>query len=295
MDKFYTTEVTTQGYYQPQEYTDSELRGRGGIYQIRNVVNGKVYVGSSVNLINRRNNHFRQLRKNIHHNIKLQCSYNKHGESSFVFEVVEFVDKPEDLISREQYWIDKLEAVNKGYNICPTAGNTLGFYPSEESRRKMSEAHKGEKSYWYGKHLSEETRRKMSESRKGQKLSPEQVEKLRIMNSGKGNPMYGRHNTEKTKRQMSLIRKGTNTYGENPRAIPIICLTDGKKFDCIQRCAEYYHRDRSSICYNMEYRYLDPKLRFMFLDKYNELIEQGLSHEDIIRFHRKSYKKPCKP
>lgn len=58
MDKFYTTEVATQGYYQPQEYTDSELRGRGGIYQIRNVVNGKVYVGSSVNLINRRNNHF---------------------------------------------------------------------------------------------------------------------------------------------------------------------------------------------------------------------------------------------
>ena len=271
MDKFCTAEVATQGYYQSQEYTDSELKGKGGIYQIRNVVNEKVYVGSSVNLINRRAEHFRQLRKNMHHNIKLQYSYNKHGESSFVFEVVEFVDKPEDLIPREQHWIDKLEAVNKGYNICPTAGNTLGFYPSEESRRKMSEA------------------------RKGQKLSPEQVEKLRIMNSGKGNPMYGRHHTEKTKRQMSLIRKGINTYGENPRAIPIICLTDGKKFDCIQRCIEYYHRDRSSICYNMEYRYLDPQLRFMFLDKYNELIEQGLSHEDIIQFHRNSYKKSCKP
>lgn len=103
MDKFYPTKVVTQSYYQPQEYTYSELRGKGGIYQIRNVVNGKVYVGSSVDLINRRSNHFRQLRKNIHHNIKLQYSYNKHGELSFVFEVVEFVDKPEDLISREQY------------------------------------------------------------------------------------------------------------------------------------------------------------------------------------------------
>lgn len=282
-------------FYQPQEYTDSELRGKGGIYQIRNVVNGKLYVGSSVDLISRRSNHFRQLRKNIHHNIKLQYSYNKHGEQSFVFEVVEFVDKPEDLISCEQYWIDKLEAVKRGYNICPTAGSTLGFYPSEESRRKMSESRSGEKSYWYGKHLSEETKRKLSEAHKGLKLPPEAIEKLRIRNSGKGNPMYGRHHTEESKRQMSLTKKGTQAYGDNPRAIPIICLTDGKKFDCIQRCAEYYHRDRSSICYNMEYRYLDPKLRFMFLDKYNELIEQGLSHEDIIQFHRNSYKKPCKP
>ena len=46
---------------------------------------------------------------------------------------------------------------------------------------------------------------------------------------------------------------------------------------------------------NLEYTYLDPKLRFMFLDKYNDLIEQGLKHEDIIQFHRNSYKKPCKP
>lgn len=30
----------------------------------------------------------------------------------------------------------------------------------------------------------------------------------------------------------------------------------------------------------------------MFLDKYNDLIEQGLKHEDIIQFHRNSYKKP---
>ena len=106
--------------------------------------------------------------------------------------------------------------------------------------------------------------------------------------------MYDRNHTEESRRQMSLTKQGTQAYGDNPRAIPIICLTDGKKFDCIQRCVEYYHRDRSSICYNMEYRYLDPQLRFMFLDKYNELIEQGLSHEDIIQFHRNSYKKPCK-
>ena len=103
-----------------------------------------------------------------------------------------------------------------------------------------------------------------------------------------------RYHTEESKKLMSLHKIGTQVYGDNPRAIPIICLTDGKKFDCMQRCIEYYHRDRSSIYYNLQYRYLDPELRFMFLNKYNELIEQGLNHEDIIQFHRNSYKKPCK-
>ena len=44
MDKAYTAGIVTQGCYKPQECTDDELRGRGGIYQIRNMINGKLYV-----------------------------------------------------------------------------------------------------------------------------------------------------------------------------------------------------------------------------------------------------------
>lgn len=239
MDKFYTTEVATQGYYKPQEYTDSELRGKGGIYQIRNVVNGKVYVGSSVNLVKRRHTHFNELRKGIHTNGYLQRAFNKYGETNFVFEIIEFTTDRTNILKLEQYWIDKLKVVKRGYNISPIADKPPTMVGAE-------------------------------------------------------NPMYGRNHTEESKKLMSLHKIGTQAYGDNPRAIPIICLTDGKKFDCIQRCVEYYHRDRSSICKNLEYTYLDPQLRFMFLDKYDELISQGLSHEDIIQFHRNSYKKPCK-
>ena len=38
---------------------------------------------------------------------------------------------------------------------------------SEETRRKLSEANKGERNPNYGKHLTEETRRKISEAKKG--------------------------------------------------------------------------------------------------------------------------------
>lgn len=43
----------------------------------------------------------------------------------------------------------------------------LDNHPSEESRKKMSEAQKGENNPLFGKHPSEETRKKMSEAQKG--------------------------------------------------------------------------------------------------------------------------------
>ena len=69
----------------------------------------------------------------------------------------------------------------------------LGKHPSEESRKKISEANKGENnprfgkpSTFKGKHHSAETRKKMSESRKG-----------------KNHPFFGKHHSEKTRRKMS--------------------------------------------------------------------------------------------
>lgn len=78
---------------------------KSGIYQIRNLVNGKVYVGSAVNLRTRRNRHFSYLRNNCHANRKLQNAFNKYGEENIVFEVVEIVADKYNLLEREQYYI----------------------------------------------------------------------------------------------------------------------------------------------------------------------------------------------
>src|SRR5436189_4881922 len=100
-----------------------------GIYKIVNKANGKLYVGSALNLRKRCNTHFNFLSKKIHSNRFLQNSYNKHGKEIFEFAVIEFVDDPSLLIIREQFYIDTYKSFDrlKGYNISPTAGNNLGM------------------------------------------------------------------------------------------------------------------------------------------------------------------------
>lgn len=79
---------------------------------------------------------------------------------------------------------------------------------SEETRRKMSEAHKGAKNHNYGKHLSDETRRKLSEAKKGKPTwikgkhhSAKTRRKISEANTG-------RHYTEETRRRMSEAHRG---------------------------------------------------------------------------------------
>ena len=139
------------------------MTGRG-IYQILNKINGNRYVGSAMCFKKRKAVHLSQLRRNKHHNRHLQNAWNLYGEKAFAFEILEYVIDPEQLIEREQYYLDTLKPE---YNLSPTAGSNLGIVLSKATRQKMSEAHKGNKRC-VGRRLSEETKRKISERLRGQ-------------------------------------------------------------------------------------------------------------------------------
>ena len=76
-----------------------------------------------------------------------------------------------------------------------------GKHPTEKTRRKLSEAHLGEKNHMYGKHLTEEPRRKLSESHKGKHLTEEHRKKLSESHKGK-------HFSEGHKKNMSIAQTG---------------------------------------------------------------------------------------
>ena len=89
-----------------------------GIYKIENLVNGKVYVGQTIDLHKRKLEHFAILRRDGHCNMHLQSAFNKYGEDNFKFSVLE-ICAPENCDAREIYWIEQLRATDDkcGYNL----------------------------------------------------------------------------------------------------------------------------------------------------------------------------------
>lgn len=141
-----------------------------GIYRIRNVLNGKCYVGSAVNIHQRWLEHRSMLNRGVHHSPHLQRSWARNGEASFVFEVIDLCSIG-DLIEKEQKAIDELES---SYNVCRVAGSTLGRLHSSETRKKISQRLTGTKH----KERSEEYRARISAAHKGRKKRPEHMEAL---------------------------------------------------------------------------------------------------------------------
>lgn len=151
-----------------------------GIYAIRNLVNGKRYVGSAVYLTERFHDHRKLLRRGKHHSIKLQHAWNKYGEAGFVFEIIEIIEDKNSLLPREQHWLEFYESAQsgRGYNISPTAGSQLGVRRSQEMRLKLSTLNTGKKQ-------SAETIAKRVAKTKGQKRTLEQRARMSAAKIGK--------------------------------------------------------------------------------------------------------------
>lgn len=116
-------------------------RIRSGVYQIINEVNGKSYVGSSVDVDNRWSGHRRDAKdEKFAHRSALYPAIRKYGIENFTFIVLEECEPiKEALLPREQHYIDTLKPE---YNISPTAGSRMeaaslcmGVGSHERSRR----------------------------------------------------------------------------------------------------------------------------------------------------------------
>jgi group I intron endonuclease len=150
-----------------------------GIYKIQSLIHSdRYYIGSAINIHDRWTRHLWELKKGIHGNSKLQRHYNKYGKDSLQFSVLMGCAK-DDLITTEQFFID---SYNPFFNTCKKAGSVLGIKRSDETKRKLSFANKGQIPYIKGKHRTpeeiqklkdrvwtQESRQKASESAKNRK------------------------------------------------------------------------------------------------------------------------------
>lgn len=159
------------------------------IYKIRNTVNGKFYVGSTVDARVRFQTHRRRLRKGSHQSPHMQAAWNKYGEECFIFEIVEHVENGEDLLKAEQKWLDEHAGKPHCYNwatdaSAPMRGKKHTAEAKVKSGANRKGKHAGENHYRYGKTVSEETRKKIGDAQRGVKkeprvYTPEGLEKAR--------------------------------------------------------------------------------------------------------------------
>lgn len=136
-----------------------------GIYKITDIINGKIYIGSSKNLYDRIRIHIMRLNHNNHSNILLQRFVNKYGINSLKLDIIELCDS-KDCIILEQKWIDCLKCVSpNGFNLCEKAYSVIGRRHTQEAKNKISKANKGKIAAFKGMKHSNETKNNISNTK----------------------------------------------------------------------------------------------------------------------------------
>lgn len=159
----------------------------GYVYKITNTVNQKAYIGISIHEPEKR-----RIRDHLsgYGNRIIAEAVKKYGRDAFTYEVLEKNVFPELLPDLEVAYIEKFNTVApNGYNL--THGGEVAKRPSAETLHKMSEIHKGEKHYNFGKTLSADHRLKISKANSGEKH----------YNFGKTLPKKTRQKISEAKRQ----------------------------------------------------------------------------------------------
>jgi len=189
------------------------------IYCIENLVNGKKYIGSSINYKNRFKSHKCCLRLNKHQNDHLQSAWNKYGEASFEFKIVLQCDI-NDLEKNEIYFIKKYYSSNRdyGYNM-DDGGMGTNRIVSKETRNKLSNTKKikgdwsGIKNPVFGKKFAGKVH--PMQGKQHNQLTKDKIGKSisNLFEDKTKNPMWGKKHTEEAKQKMREKKK--NYKGEN--------------------------------------------------------------------------------
>lgn len=189
-----------------------------GIYTITCLTTDKGYLGSSINIPSRWKKHLRSLRKGNHANRYLQNSYNKYGESSLQFKVIEELSglTEKEIREVEQIYLDQMDW-STSFNICKDSrGGEVTDEANQRRKESLKEFHRnnpdavrGENNPFFGQTHTQEvkdfisetntglkrseefkkTKSELMSSRKGQHHRKEYLDELSEKYSGEGNPM----------------------------------------------------------------------------------------------------------
>jgi group I intron endonuclease len=163
------------------------------IYKAENKINGKVYIGKTIQPFKiRKNWHINNSRKNAV--CYFQRAIQKYGEENFEWSILTETDSENKLNFLEKFYIAVYKKMTQLYNLTDGGEGLSGYIFSEESRKKIGDAQRGEKGNMYGKKQPFNVRQKISKKLKGENA-----------------PHYGKHGKEShLSKPIYQIDKNTN-------------------------------------------------------------------------------------
>lgn len=196
----------------------------GVVYKITNKVNGKIYIGQTIQSLKRRwICHCKDAKRND--DGLLHKAINQYGKENFVIEKIDEGNNFEELGILERKWIEYFHSNNHeiGYNIM------VG-----------------------GSHMNENTIQKMKDSHAGLHHSEKTKQIIANMNTGSGNPFFGKRHSEETKQKIrdkfkeigKTIPKEVRMLGSMKRAKKVKCVETNEVFNTIKEAI-----NKTGICY----------------------------------------------
>jgi group I intron endonuclease len=171
------------------------------IYKVENLINGKVYIGKTIKSLNRRKTeHYSAVKQGSQY--VFHKALRKYNENIFDWSIIATAKSEKELLEIEKFFISQYKKEKVLYNMTDGGDGISGYKHTNEAKNKMSrkdsthsketkkimsEKHKGKK-YSLGYKHTEESRIKNSESHKGHKVTDETKLKLSKANSGENNP-----------------------------------------------------------------------------------------------------------
>lgn len=208
----------------------------GYIYLTTNLINNKKYIGKH------KASKFES--KGVYHGsgVALLAAVKKYGLDNFKVELIEECHSEEELSQREEFYINKFNAVEDEnyYNIIPSSNG--GDYSKYLDEDKLKQIHKSHSEFMKTFKHSEETKQKMSAQRKGRVLSEETKRKISESNKGKRlgkkdssetlllkrNKRLGFIQSEEVKQKISASNKGKRLGYKNSEEVRKI-ISDANK------------------------------------------------------------------
>jgi len=228
------------------------------VYSIKNNVNGKCYIGKTIQELNKRISKHLRLAKNKS-KLHLHNAIRKYGWENFSYFAWHVsVSNDEEILNRfEINKIKEFNTFNNGYNMTTGGGGGFGS---------------GKNSPWYGKTFSKGHKKKLSESKSGKnnywynKKNPKHSKRM----SGENHPMYGKKNPEQSERMKGKNNPMYGISGKNaPNAKSIILIHPNEKeerFYCIMDACRKYnlqHSNLSMILNGKRKRHKNFKCKYM--------------------------------